>query len=253
LTDHLYNKAGCPECKKKTLSKSKSLTQTEFIKKAKKAHGDKYDYSKTVYNGSHQFLEIECPEHGPFKQIAHGHILGYGCPKCAGKAPLTTDEFIERARKIHGDKYDYTKVTIKILKRKIKIICPEHGEFTQTADNHLKGSGCPSCSIAGFKSDKPATLYYLFDPQTGLYKIGVTNRSVIERFGKNFCSNRAIAILEQTCFKNGYEALEAEKTILEEFKYARTINESWPEELGGRTEFFRYDILQKMNVKDTDD
>jgi hypothetical protein len=98
----------------------------------------------------------------------------------------------------------------------------------------------------GFNPQEPGLLYYIFDPETGLYKIGVTNKtSVEERFGKSFCSKRAIAILEQTHYEDGYEALEAEKTILEEFKYARTINENWPEELGGRTEFFKYNILNK--------
>jgi hypothetical protein len=100
----------------------------------------------------------------------------------------------------------------------------------------------------GFNPKEPGILYYLYDPEANLYKIVITNRSVEERFGKSFCSNRAIAILEQTYYENGYEALEAEKTILEEFKYARTINESWPEELGGRTEFFNGDILHKHNT-----
>jgi hypothetical protein len=100
----------------------------------------------------------------------------------------------------------------------------------------------------GFNPKEPGILYYLYDPETNLYKIGITNRSIEERFGKAFCSNRAIAILEQTYFENGYEALEAEKTLLEEFSYARTINESWPEELGGRTEFFHTDNLNKHNT-----
>lgn len=58
---------------------------------------------------------------------------------------LTIEEFIERARKVHGDKYDYTKVGYKGNDIKVCIICPIHGEFWQTPRNHIKGSECPKC------------------------------------------------------------------------------------------------------------
>lgn len=56
---------------------------------------------------------------------------------------LTQDEFIERARSVHGNKYDYSKVEYKGKEQKVLIICPEHGEFWQLAGNHLTGRGCP--------------------------------------------------------------------------------------------------------------
>ena len=55
-------------------------------------------------------------------------------------------EFIERAKKIHGDKYDYSKVEYVGNKIKVSIICPIHGEFWQLPNSHLNGIGCPSCS-----------------------------------------------------------------------------------------------------------
>ena len=58
---------------------------------------------------------------------------------------LTTEEFIERARKVHGDKYDYSKAEYVNSSTKVCIICPVHGEFWQTPHNHLKGNGCPKC------------------------------------------------------------------------------------------------------------
>jgi len=96
-----------------------------------------------------------------------------------------------------------------------------------------------------FNPDVPAVLYYLYDPQEDLYKIGITNKTVEERFGKEFCSNRAIAILEQTHFDNGLDAYLAEQEILEAFAPYRCENPSWPETKGGRTEFFKEDILHK--------
>ena len=98
----------------------------------------------------------------------------------------------------------------------------------------------------GFNPNKPAILYYLLDTQTGLYKIGITNNNVETRFGKEFCSNRAIALMEQT-YDTGHEAYLAEQEILEAFKHYRCTNESWPEEKGGRTEFFTRDVLELNN------
>jgi hypothetical protein len=58
---------------------------------------------------------------------------------------MNTEDFIKKAKQVHGDKYDYSKVEYKKSKEKICIICPEHGEFWQTPNMHLKGQGCKNC------------------------------------------------------------------------------------------------------------
>ena len=58
---------------------------------------------------------------------------------------LTNEEFIERARNVHGDKYDYSLVEYKKSSIKVSIVCPQHGIFKQTPNNHLKGKCCPKC------------------------------------------------------------------------------------------------------------
>ena len=59
-----------------------------------------------------------------------------------------TEIFIEKARKIHGDKYDYSKAEYINAKTKICIICPKHGEFWQTPDSHMnQRRGCPKCGV----------------------------------------------------------------------------------------------------------
>jgi hypothetical protein len=63
----------------------------------------------------------------------------------------TTQEFIEEAKLIHGDKYDYSLVEYKNWCTKIKIICPIHGEFYQSPDNHKKGHGCRDCQLDSFR------------------------------------------------------------------------------------------------------
>ena len=121
------------------------MTKEEFIEKARKIHGDKYDYSEVVYKNNKTNVWIICPIHGGFWQTPKNHLKGCNCPRCAGQYKKTPEEFIKQARKVHGDKYDYSKVVYKDGKSKVTIICPVHGEFEQIANNHLKGEGCIKC------------------------------------------------------------------------------------------------------------
>ena len=65
-----------------------------------------------------------------------------------GMKVLTTTEFIERATKVHGDRYDYSKVDYLNRREKVEIVCKEHGSFWQTSANHLYNEqGCPACGL----------------------------------------------------------------------------------------------------------
>ena len=138
-SEHLSGK-GCAKC-----AGHIPYTVESWIQKANEIHKDKYDYSKVKYVNSSTPVCIICPEHGEFWQIPNGHLRGKGCPKCAGTKKLTIDDFITKARYIHSDKYDYSKVEYKNARTKVCIICPEHGEFWQTPWGHLSGKGCPNC------------------------------------------------------------------------------------------------------------
>lgn len=118
-----------------------------FIQKAKKIHGNRYDYSKVEYKGSREKVCIICPEHGEFWQTPSVHLRAkYACPMCAkNNLKFNTEEFIERAKNIHGNKYDYSKANYINNKTRLCIICPRHGEFWQTPSQHLGGHGCPKC------------------------------------------------------------------------------------------------------------
>ena len=144
---------GCPTCGNIQQGISKRLSPDEFIKKAKDIHGDKYDYSKSVYIGNHKNLTIVCrePNHGEFEQTPSSHIIGSGCPKCSHikKSLLlrsTIEEFVEKANKVHNNKYDYNKSVYVNNNTKMIIICPDHNEFEQTPSTHMDGSGCPKCT-----------------------------------------------------------------------------------------------------------
>lgn len=122
----------------------RQLTTEEFIEKATEIHGDKYDYSKVNYSGTENKVCIICHKHGEFNITPHHHLRGVGCPKCSGRYK-TTEEWIEEAKKVHGDRYDYLKSEYKNSTEKICIICPKHGEFWQRPCDHLNGYGCPKC------------------------------------------------------------------------------------------------------------
>jgi len=124
----------------------KKKTTEEFIKKAKEVHGDKYDYSKTVYINSKNKVVIICPTHGEFLQEPDSHTNSKnGCLSCSKNIRKTTEEFIKKAKEVHGDKYDYSKTVYKKRDGKVVIICKIHGEFLQTPSNHINGKNCFLC------------------------------------------------------------------------------------------------------------
>ena len=128
------------------------MKTANFIQKAKKIHGDKYDYSKTIYVHSIEKLIVTCPIHGDFHISPNKHLSGRGCPICgtirtAEAHKLSVTDFIEKAKEKHGDKYDYSLIKeFNGVRDKVKIICPKHGIFEQQANSHLRGSGCPKCA-----------------------------------------------------------------------------------------------------------
>ena len=141
---------GCPKCAQENTGKANSLTQDEFIHRSNLVHDNKYDYSKVQYNGVHNKVKIICPIHGEFLQAPHQHMVGSGCKQCGfesiSQSKLSnTENFIESAKIVHGDKYDYSQVEYKINTVPVKIVCSIHGEFMQSPAAHLKGQGCPIC------------------------------------------------------------------------------------------------------------
>ncbi len=130
----------------------KKKTTEEFIIEAKNKHGNVYDYSKVIYTKKDNKVIIICITHGEFEQCANSHLQGYGCKKCATenthiKQRCNTTDFIKKAKEIHGDKYDYSKVEYINVKIPIVIICNScNNNFEQIPNTHLRGSGCKICA-----------------------------------------------------------------------------------------------------------
>ena len=127
-----------------------ALSTDDWIKKAKEVHPE-YVYDKVNYINCHKSIIVTCPKHGDFSVVPKEFIKPkYKCFKCTkeekGLSKSTT--FIERAKVIHNNKYDYSKVEpFNDYKKNIIIICPEHGEFKQSPNAHLMGRGCPKCRM----------------------------------------------------------------------------------------------------------
>lgn len=140
-----YN--GCKKCG----SKKKG---DEFIVKAKQLHGDKYSYNVADYVCSRNFMPIFCNIHNKvFYQRPSAHLQGQGCALCGGEGRTITktstglDKFLTKAKYKFGENYDYSLVKYKNTKTAVTIVCPIHGKFDTTPNNHLYNSttGCIHC------------------------------------------------------------------------------------------------------------
>jgi len=121
----------------------KKLTTEEFIKRAFKVHGSRYEYPDEYINNSTK-IRIICKKHGEFWQSPNVHLNRSGCQKCGNVFKHNTSTFIKRAFKVHGSRYEYPDEYIN-NSTKIRIICKTHGEFWQTPNNHLSGANCKLC------------------------------------------------------------------------------------------------------------
>jgi hypothetical protein len=142
--DHL--RGGCSKCGIETAGNNRRKNKDKFTQQARSVHGDKYDYSKVVYVKAIEKVIIICPKHGEFMQEPTSHLSGHGCPTCVGQNK-NSQIFVEQAKEVHRDKYDYSKVVYVKAREKIIIICSKHGEFMQSPRDHLDGRGCKKCAL----------------------------------------------------------------------------------------------------------
>jgi len=141
--NHLHGN-GCKKCICITDGKQ-FIDEAKLKHNNKYEHNNKYDYSLINYTNSRTKIKIICPIHGVFEQTPNNHISGYGCSLCGGTKTYSTADFIKKSTEIHGNKYDYSLSEYKKNNLKIKIICPVHGVFLSTPNNHLSNKGCPKC------------------------------------------------------------------------------------------------------------
>lgn len=239
--------AGCNKCGELSSSNKQAKTSNSFIAEAKNIHKSNYDYSLTKYVNAHTKVKIICPIHREFEQVPHQHLQGRGCAKCAYENnpqnnPYTTEQFIQNSKKVHGDLYDYSKTVYVNANENVIITCKIHGDFLKRAGHHIEGSGCQTCAKYGFDQTKSAYLYYLkiiTDDGQILYKIGITNRTVNERFGLK--DLKRIEIVKQKLYEKGTDAMNWETKLKRKYKEYQYKGPAVLE--NGNTELFTEDII----------
>ncbi len=264
-TDFITKKSGCPQC-----SSHGFLNLETFIQRSSIIHNYTYDYSLiSEYINYETPLKILCKKHNiVFSQTPRTHLLQKcGCPVCAkekmqvesdSRKP-TINEFIIQAQKVHGTKFDYSKVVYKNSMKKVEIICPQHGSFFQTPNSHIsKKQGCIKC----FNKDKrgglggysegwfklhpervtlPAQVYviHMQCATDNFIKVGITINTIKQRYSRSKVGdihiNKELIISKQLPL---YEAFLTEQSILntlKEYKY-------YPNYVfDGKTECLKYD------------
>lgn len=155
---HIYRKQGCFSCCGK-----EKITKEQYIIKAIGKWGNIYDYSGIVLDNMNTTIKIYCKTHKTyFEQNATSHLKHCGCKLCKNDEYKNT--YVELAKKVHDNYYDYSLVDYKNINHSIEIICPIHGSFFQFAQSHIQGSGCRLCSLQKNFIDKSNLLYnYKFD------------------------------------------------------------------------------------------
>lgn len=241
--NHVNRKQGCPKCANERRSGDRKLTREAFIEKAKKVHGDRYNYDKINYINMKTKVEIVCTAHGSFWQTPLNHLNGNGCPYCSKNSKCTTELFIEEANKVHNHKYDYIKTQYVNNRTKVLITCPEHGDFWQTPLSHIRGHGCPICGKEQQKQtilEKYGTSHYSKTDDfkekyksTCLKKYGVTNFSKTPEFARKLrktCIEKygAPSYMDSDDFKDGWTLYQ--KKIVEIKRQNGTLNTSKPQE-----------------------
>jgi hypothetical protein len=155
--------SGCLPCGNEKKSREKVTPFSEFLRRAHEAHGDKYRYVEASYTGVRFPVTIICPVHGEFSQVCLNHIgRKQGCPQCFrltqnSNLKLPFEELVRRAVIAHNNKYKYIESSYTSYETKMTIICPVHGEFSQTPHSHLAGNGCLKCGIEAARQKKIGT------------------------------------------------------------------------------------------------
>lgn len=208
---------------------SKKFTQQEIINKFISIHGDKYDYSKFIYNNIDEKSTIICRVHGEFLMSAYKHLhRKQGCKKCnnVNKNNLTQKEFLKRCSIKHDNFYDYSKVKYYNSKSLIEIICPIHGSFFQNSRTHLNGSGCSACiDNRNIKSSKS-----LFNILSKEYEYPLIDKEFKKLTSKItvYCKKHnktSIKSIQKLLHKNSYcNECSKEKTLYSGYKLKTWLN-----------------------------
>lgn len=239
-TPNLHLKGnGCRLCWEERRGKSLRLNTEEFIEKAIKVHGSKYDYSRTEYETQSTKVIITCPMHGEFPQWPNDHLQGAGCPDCKREYVSKTlsmpfDDFKRKAEERFGGRFEYHEDSFTNATNHCKITCREHGVFYQVPAFHLiSAHGCPSCSTSSFRPTDDAYVYVL-ESQSWV-KVGITRRQPSQRVLK---INRGSPEEFRVVYQRPAKGWACRKTETATLNWLKTLTTQVGYKFDGSTETF---------------
>lgn len=242
---------GCKHCGIEARASKLRKSREQFIKDAKKVHGDTYNYSEVKYISTITNIKIICKVHGPFLQSPATHLNGSGCQLCKvdkiKKCSMFTEEFyLQKVQNVHGDKYSYEYMEYTGSVNKIKIYCKYHDlVFEQNAHAHSTGRGCPQCARKNmwklYRTDEESN-FYLFDMGGEFVKIGLSidvegRRKIIER-----SSGISVKVIK-TIKGPANKLLQFEQGILNKLQYQKHHPEM---KFDGSTECYERSEISKI-------
>lgn len=260
-SNHIRFGHGCPKCKGEKHAERRSFDLGIFLDKAVETHGDKYDYSRVVYENSNKPVEILCKKHGAFYQTPHSHWSGTNCPKCSQEM-LTENQrynlqiFIDKSIDVHGDKYTYDDAEYVDSVTKVVIGCPDHGTFRMTPSSHWQGQGCSECAnlrrgfgrSAIYKSFEECSHIYLirlYNEKENFIKVGLARKPNIRHARIKKESDYEIEVLR--CHSgSGIQVFDLEKSILSNKDLEKYVPD---QKFQGYTECFSvdsYEIIDEL-------
>lgn len=144
------SKATCRSCWLDKKGNLRALTTEDFIAKSKARFGDKFVYDKTEYIRKDVALTITCPMHGDIVLTPDEHRwTKHGCRHCDHDIPrmIQKEKVLSKAKEVHGNQYDYSRVNYENMNDKVEIVCYRHGSFWQSLYDHTaRLTICPQCS-----------------------------------------------------------------------------------------------------------
>lgn len=199
--------AGCFKCGREETAKKNKYTEEEFRAKLLLNFNDKIDFTKLSFINIETPVILDCKVHGEFTRNPRGLLDGFGCPKCEREIVdsanrLTLDEFLEMAKSVHGDLYDYSLVKYITSNVPVDIICKKHGIFKQRPSNHIhSGHNCPKC-----KRKQPDEF---FDDCNKLYKnkytYDIQNFTRLNNYINIICPNHGLFRMVAFRHLHGFE------------------------------------------------
>lgn len=241
IAEVLLRGAGCILCGREKTVALRKITFEEWLAslvEKREDMGTYYDYSKAEFSSTKKKILIICPTHGEFWQTPSNHALGQNCPKCARvssarKNAFTTEEIIRLFQEVHGDRYDYSKVTYTNMKTDITIICPIHGAFKQLPETHLTSKiGCSSCG-----DDLVASL--LMRPEKEIFE------AILNLYGDKY----GLDLADYTGMSNRMKIICSEHGIVEVIPNSFIRGSGCPKCSGSTGEKYISSILHNLNVE----